>query len=167
MDVSSGPVFLSKKRRIGCRCQLRANLPQKRRKERKKNLKKEKIENGRHIDGRTGSNVDSQLEISNIDSLNLQLLLKFIPVVFDKLFSLPQLVIIPVSYLVLAAYILYPLNKETHLGHFNKDKQGKAQNQPGWNPTILLFPCSLPHTTHLPIHWNPFSESSLLWTYLL
>ena len=28
-DVSSGPVFLSKKRRIGCGCQLRANLPQK------------------------------------------------------------------------------------------------------------------------------------------
>ena len=29
MDVSSGPVFLSKKRRIGSRCQLRVNLPQK------------------------------------------------------------------------------------------------------------------------------------------
>ena len=29
MDVSSGPVFLSKKRRIGSRCYLRANLPQK------------------------------------------------------------------------------------------------------------------------------------------
>ena len=29
MDVSSGPVFLSKKRRIGDRCELRANLPQK------------------------------------------------------------------------------------------------------------------------------------------
>ena len=28
-DVSSGPIFLSKKRRIGGRCQLRANLPQK------------------------------------------------------------------------------------------------------------------------------------------
>ena len=27
MDVSSGPAFLSKKRRIGSRCQLRANLP--------------------------------------------------------------------------------------------------------------------------------------------
>ena len=27
-DVSSGPVFLSKKRRIGGRCWLRANLPQ-------------------------------------------------------------------------------------------------------------------------------------------
>ena len=29
MDVSSGPVFLSKKRWIGSRCQLRVNLPQK------------------------------------------------------------------------------------------------------------------------------------------
>ena len=29
MDVSSGPVFLSKKRRIGSRCRLMANLPQK------------------------------------------------------------------------------------------------------------------------------------------
>ena len=29
MDVSSGPVFLSKRRRICGRCQLRANLPQK------------------------------------------------------------------------------------------------------------------------------------------
>ena len=28
-DVSSEPVFLSKKRRIGSRCYLRANLPQK------------------------------------------------------------------------------------------------------------------------------------------
>ena len=28
-DVSSGPVFLNKKRRIGSRCYLRANLPQK------------------------------------------------------------------------------------------------------------------------------------------
>ena len=27
MDVSSGAIFLSKKRRIGGRCQLRANLP--------------------------------------------------------------------------------------------------------------------------------------------
>ena len=27
-DVSSGPVFLSKKRKIGGRCYLRANLPQ-------------------------------------------------------------------------------------------------------------------------------------------
>ena len=31
-DVSSGPVFLSKKRRIGGRCQLSANLPQKKKK---------------------------------------------------------------------------------------------------------------------------------------
>ena len=30
-DVSSGPVFLSKKRRIGSRCRLRANLPQNKR----------------------------------------------------------------------------------------------------------------------------------------
>ena len=29
MDVSSGPVFLSKKRKIGSRCQVRAKLPQK------------------------------------------------------------------------------------------------------------------------------------------
>ena len=29
MDVTSGTVFLSKKRKIGGRCQLRANLPQK------------------------------------------------------------------------------------------------------------------------------------------
>ena len=33
MDVSSGPVFLSKKRRIGSRCELRANLPQEKKKE--------------------------------------------------------------------------------------------------------------------------------------
>ena len=32
-DVSSGPVFLSQKRRIGSRCQLRDNLPQKKKKE--------------------------------------------------------------------------------------------------------------------------------------
>ena len=31
-DVRSGPVFLGKKRRIGGRCQLRANLPQKKKK---------------------------------------------------------------------------------------------------------------------------------------
>ena len=31
-DVSSGPVFLSKRRRIGSRCQIRANLPQKKKK---------------------------------------------------------------------------------------------------------------------------------------
>ena len=29
MDVSSGPLFLSKKKRIGGRCQLRDNIPQK------------------------------------------------------------------------------------------------------------------------------------------
>ena len=38
MDVSSGPVFLSKKRRIGNRYQLRANLPQKKRKRNFKSL---------------------------------------------------------------------------------------------------------------------------------
>ena len=32
MDVSSGPIFLSKKRTIGSRCKLRANLPQKNKK---------------------------------------------------------------------------------------------------------------------------------------
>ena len=34
-DVSSGPVFLSKKRRIGSRCYLRANLPPKKERKRK------------------------------------------------------------------------------------------------------------------------------------
>ena len=32
MDVSSGTVFLSKKRRISGRCELRANLPQEKKK---------------------------------------------------------------------------------------------------------------------------------------
>ena len=33
MDVSSWPVFLSKKRKIGSRCQLRAERPQKKKKD--------------------------------------------------------------------------------------------------------------------------------------
>ena len=37
MDVSSGPVFLSQKRRIG-RSKLRANLPPKKKKEKKKKM---------------------------------------------------------------------------------------------------------------------------------
>ena len=37
MDVSSGPVFLSKTRRFGGRCQLRANVPQKKKKKEKAN----------------------------------------------------------------------------------------------------------------------------------
>ena len=41
-DVSSGPVFLSKKRRIGGRCELRANLP----KEKKPKEREESIERG-------------------------------------------------------------------------------------------------------------------------
>ena len=46
-DVSSGPVFLSKKRRIGGRCKLRTNLPQKKNKI-KKEIQKLKLEMGKN-----------------------------------------------------------------------------------------------------------------------